>query len=221
MSFWKIVIILAVCLLLVVTGIYLDGASFIGNLIAGAFDVLITVTIIAWLLQRQRKKQWRKVRSQIVEAITQHISNIASEYMTHFYGPGFDLLSFAEDIGAGYEKASPRTATALQKMADMLQKAERPDDAREKAEELHSVIKWDIAQIRDSLLPRILAMEFDETELVAVLGELDNAERRWVNQIIIDKEVSAGDQFSAAVNTFRTATQVYQYIANHGEVPQT
>jgi len=217
MNFWKLVVILAVCLILLVIGIYLDSAGFLGNLIAGAIDVLITVTIIAWLLQRQRRKQWKRVRSQIISAITQHIGNMASEYMTHFYGPGFDLLAFTEDVGAGYEKASPRTATALRKMVEMLEGAKRPDDSREKAEELHSAIKWDIAQIRNSLLPRILALEFDETELVSVLGELDNADRHWINQIIIDREISAGDQFPAAVDTFKAAAHVYEYLVNHGE----
>lgn len=217
MNALKVVGIVAGCLLLLVIGVFLDDKGFIGNLLAGAIEVLVTVTVIAWLLQRQRRKQWSKVRVQIISALTQHIGNIASEYMTHFYGPGLHLLNFAEDIGAGYHKADPRTVAALQAMIRNMEEAPRPDESSEQAEKLHSVIKWDITQIRDTLLPRILAIECDEPELASVLGELDNADRRWVNQIIIDKEVCAGDQYSAAVDTLKAAAHVYQYLVSHSE----
>ena len=73
----------------------------------------------------------------------------------------------------------------------------------------------DITQIRDSLLPRIIDIECDEPELVSLLGELDNADRRWVNQMILDKEVAAGDQHSAAVDVLREAARVYEYLVDH------
>lgn len=217
MNALKVVVITTVCSVLLVIGMILDFKGFIGNLLAGAIEVLVTVTVIDWLLQRQRRKQWEKVRVQIISALTQHIGNIASEYMTHFYGPGLQLLNFAEEIGAGYHKADPRTAAALRSMIRNLEEAPEPDESREQAEKLHSVIKWDIAQIRDTLLPRTLAIECDEPELASVLGELDNADRRWVNQIILDREVCAGDQYSAAIDTLKAAARVYRYLVSHSE----
>jgi hypothetical protein len=211
----RIIVIAIVCLPLFLMGMLLDWKGFIQNLSAGAIEIIITVTIIDWLLQQQRRKRWQRVRAQIVAALTQHIGNMASEYATNFYGRELRLLDFVEDIGAGYFVAKPQTAKAIQLMVKNMEEAPRPDDYREQAENLHSVIQWDVTQIRDSLLPRIIDIECDEPELVSLLGELDNADRRWVNQMIIDEEVAAGNQYPEAINLLREAAHVYEYLTNH------
>ena len=138
--------------------------------------------------------------------------------MTNFYGPGLHLLDYAEDIGVGYWVAEPRTVKAIQSMVENMEEAPRPDNHPELAEKLHSVIQWDITQIRDSLLPRVIDIECDEPELVSLLGELDNADRRWVNQMILAKEMAAGDQYSEAIKLLREAACVYEYLAKHPAV---
>ena len=210
------VVLIITCLALAIIGLILDSKSFTVNLLNSAIDVILTVTVIDWLLDRQRSKQWDKVRSQIITALTWHIGNIASEYMTTFHGRDFDLIAFVEDVGVGYEKPQPRTAKALISMVKMMENHSQPDDARELAEKVYSIIKWDMAQIRESLLPRVLAIETDEIELVSAMGNLDNAYRRWVNEIIIDQEISSGDQYKTAIETLRSVANLYQYLVDHG-----
>jgi hypothetical protein len=128
------------------------------------------------------------------------------------------LLDFTEDIGAGYWEAKPQTVKAIQSMVENMEEAPRPGDHTEQAESLHSVVQWDITQIRDSLLPRVIDIECDEPELVNLLSALDNADRRWVNQMILDREVAAGDQYSAAIDLLREAARVYGYLVDHPSV---
>ena len=197
-------------------GLILDSKTFTVNLLNSAIDVILTVTVIDWLLERQRRKQWDKVRSQIITALTWHLGNIASEYMVTFRGPGFDLIAFTEDVGAGYEKPLPQTAKAMASMVEMMKNHPHPNDARSLAEKVYSIIKWDLIQIRDSLMPRVLAIETDEIELVSVMGNLDNAFRRWANEIVIDQEISSGDQYEAAIETLSATANLYQYLVEHG-----
>jgi hypothetical protein len=214
----RLAAITVVCLVLFLTGMFLDWKGFIGNASAGAIEVIITVTVIDWLLQRQRRKRWQGVRAQILVALTQHIGNMASEYMSNIYGPGLHLLDFTEDIRAGYWEAKPQTVKAIQSMVKNMEEAPRPDDHTEQAESLHSVIQWDVTQVRDSLLPRVIDIECDEPELVSLLSALDNADRRWVNQMILDREVAAGNQYSAAIDLLREAARVYGYVVDHPSV---
>ncbi len=205
------------CIVLLLIGVALDYRGFIGNLAAGAFYLVITITLIDWLLERQRSRQWSKVRAQIVSALTSHLANIASEYMVTFRGPKHDLIAFTEAVGAGHEKAIERTAKAMHSMVGMMETSPKPLDGQDQAENAYSAIKWDLTQILESLLPRILALEENETELVTRLGSLDNAHREWVNEIIMDREISSGDQYSAAINTLRAAATVYDYLVDHSD----
>jgi hypothetical protein len=212
MTIRRAIVIAVVCLVFLATGIVVDWKGFIGNVAAGAIEIVVTVTIIDWLLRQQRRKRWQRVRSQIISALTQHIGNIVTEYMINFHGPELRLLDFSAEIGEGYLVPKPQTANALRSMVENMEQAPVPEDSRALAEQLHSAIQWDITQIRSSLLPRIIDIECDEPELVSLLGEFDNADRRWVNQRIIDKAVAAGNQYSAAIDVLREATCVYEYL---------
>ena len=148
----RILIIAVACILLLALGLALDWKGFTGNLIAGAIEVIVTVTIIDWLLQRQRRRQWQKVRTQIVGALTQHIDNIVDEYQTTFYGPELDLIGLNATAGP-YGVPNPNTAKALETAIARLEEAPRPEDSKERAERLYTTIKWDINQILMTLLP--------------------------------------------------------------------
>lgn len=215
MTIRKILVITLACLFLLVIGLVIDWEGFIGNLMAGAIEVIITVTVIDWLLQRQRRARWQKVRTQIVNALTQHIDNLKDEYQTRFYGPELNLLSIGMKAGP-YGVPNTQTAEVLRSMVEQMEKAPPPEDPAEKVKELHSAIKWDIEQILSILLPRVLAIECDEAELVSLLGGFDNTVRRWRNEIRVDEEISLGsDQYSTAIETLKAATVVYEYLASH------
>ncbi len=214
---WTIAVI-AFVVLLFILGILLDYKGFLVNLIASAIVVIISITVIDQILIRRRRNQWKRVRAQIISALLGHIGNMASEFAISIRLPRkYDLLAYVDETGEGYSSPEPKTAQALHKMAERMKTAPVPDDAREQAEQLYKLIKWDIEQIRSVLLPRILAMETEEPELVSVLSELDNADRYWVNQYILDKEVSAGDQFDAAAKFLNRMADVYQYFVDYPE----
>ena len=207
--------IVLVIVVLFLTGFLLDFKGFLVNLIASAITVILTVTVINWFLIRQRRNQWKRVRSQIITALLNHIGNMTSEYSINIQLPReYDLIAYVEQTGKGYDTPTAETAWALKEMAKKMRTAPIPHDSKEQAEKVHKLIKWDIEQIRSVLLPRILAMETEEPELVHILSELDSAERRWVNQYIMDEEVSAGDQFGAAIDFLKCMADVYQYIVD-------
>ncbi len=208
---WTIAVI-AFVVLLFILGILLDYKGFLVNLIASAIVVIISITVIDQILIRRRRNQWKRVRAQIISALLGHIGNMASEFAISIRLPRkYDLLAYVDETGEGYSSPEPKTAQALHKMAERMKTAPVPDDAREQAEQLYKLIKWDIEQIRSVLLPRILAMETEEPELVSVLSELDNADRYWVNQYILDKEVSAAAKF------LNRMADVYQYFVDYPE----
>ena len=215
MTIRKIFIVALTCLFLFAIGVAMDCRGFIGNLIAGAIEVIVTVTVIAWLLQRQRRAQWQRVRTQIVSALTQHVDNIKDEYQTSFYGPGLNLMGLGMEEGP-YGVPNPQTAKVLRSMIRKMEEAPRPEDSVEKAKALHSEIKWDIEQILSVLMPRVLAIECDEPELVTLLGEFDNVARRWRNEIIVDEKISLGcDQYSTAIEALKAAADIYEYFMSH------
>ncbi len=208
-----VVLVLTVLLL---TGFLIDCKGFGVNLIASAVSIIVTVTAINWLLIYQRRSQWKKVRSQTMVALLGHIWNMALEFMMHINPKGnWELTSFASEAGLDYSKPSPETARALRKMAEIMKNIREPDGSRKQAEELHKIIKYDIDLICSNLLPRIMAIETDEPELVSVLCGLDNSDREWVDQYIMDKEILSGDQYKAAAKFLDSMATIYQYIVDH------
>ena len=138
MTIRKVLFVTLACLFLLVIGSVLDWEGFIGNLVAGAIEVIITVTVIDWLLERRRKTRWQKVRTQIVQALTQHIDNVKDEYQIRFYGPELDLLSIGMKAGL-YGVPNPQTAKALRSMVEQMEKAPPPENSAEKAKELVAI----------------------------------------------------------------------------------
>lgn len=205
--------------LLLFAGFILDSKGFLVNLIASAISITLTVTLINWLMVRQRRSQWKSVRSQIITALLSHIGNMTSEYATgiEIRKNKYDLIAFVTDTGKGYSTPKQETASALKKMAEIMKETPKMDNAREQAERLHKVIEWDVGQICNVLLPRIMAMDTDEPEFVHVLSELDNANREWVNQYIMDKEISSGEQYEAAAVFLERMADVYHYIVDHAD----
>jgi hypothetical protein len=216
---WPIVIFFTLFLICIVIGIiFYDAPQFLGNLLAGLagvfFSFAIALLFVNSLVDHYRKQEWRRVRTLIISALTLHIGNIASEYMVHLYGPGLNLLNFSEDIAIGYREAHPQTKAALQSIVKMLEET-HPVEAQEQAVQLHSVIEWDLTQIRTTLLPRVLIIAYDESEFANLLTELDNSDREWVNEIHVQNTVAAGNPYKAAINTLKAATRVYEYLISY------
>jgi hypothetical protein len=199
--------------ILIIAGALLDWKGFLVNLIASAIVVIISITVINQIVMQRRRNQWKRVRSQIISAILNHFGNIIGEYETNVHlDKDYYLMGYVEETGIGYDEPENKTAIALQRMAEKMRTLPKPENSREQSEQLHEIIKWDIEQIRSVLLPRILAMETEEPELVSLLSALDNADRYWVNQYIMDKEISSGEQFEAASEFLKSMADVYEYI---------
>ena len=201
------------CPLFFIIGIYLDWQGFIGNLAAGGIEILITITVIDRLLERERRERWEKAREQIFSALTQHIYNLMCEYQIHFHSPKLELTGCtSRESAKGLYTAHRATADALKCIVKNMEEAPRPSNSREQAERTYKAIQWDINQILMSLLPRIIEIEHNELTLVNLLSEFDNANRNWVNQKIMDKEVGAGDQYKAAIELLKQATNIYLHL---------
>lgn len=63
MNMRRVILAVTACLFFFLIGMLLDWKGFIGNVSVGVIEITITVTIIDWLLQQQRRKRWQRVRA--------------------------------------------------------------------------------------------------------------------------------------------------------------
>ncbi len=92
MNLKTVAVVAVVCLVLVAAGLVIDAKGFAINMIASAIGIIVTVTLVDWLLERKRRRRWTKAREQIITALLWHLGNIACESMTHFHNQQFDFI---------------------------------------------------------------------------------------------------------------------------------
>jgi len=79
-------------------GFLVDGRGFVGNLVAAALEILLTVTNVAWLIERDNRRRWARARGHILLAVTHHMARIAQEFMAHLEGDEVEELMARQDL---------------------------------------------------------------------------------------------------------------------------
>ena len=92
MTIRRLLLIIFTFLSLLIFGLALDLTGFLGNLIAGAIEVLLTVTILNWLIQIRQGRRWARTRGQLMSAISYHLATIAHEFMASLEGDAIEEL---------------------------------------------------------------------------------------------------------------------------------
>jgi hypothetical protein len=190
-------VLVSIVAIAIVPGLLLDPLPFIGNLLAEtagvAASILVGLTLIERLMQRQRTRQWERVSHQTVRAILAHIMDIGLEYymllpvsirkeeqefMYYYYE--LDLPS--EKAAEGLARISKHVLGHKQELAALSSR-----DFREH-------IAPHICQLRDVLTPRVLELN-DDPSLVEVLMEVETAERSWMYHLGLEDCFGAPKEF--------------------------
>jgi hypothetical protein len=221
---WLRGVLLALAALALALLLIRPDTSIVHDLGPSVIEIALTAAIIDWLFERQRRRDWQKVRLQVTSGLSFHVANIATHFLAKLYGPGLDLLRHADDISGGFNTPATRTSTALEAMVSELMNVSRDipwlDTLMEQTEDLYQAIQWDMAEIRNVLLPRMLATAIEGPNLPRLLGDLDAALRDWELQRLLQREISAGDPFFSGARLFlRASANVYAYLVEHGEHP--
>jgi len=207
----KLALIAAAAVGLMAIGFLMDGRGFVGNLIAAALEILLTVTIVAWLIERGNRRRWAGARGHILLSVTHHMARIAHEFMVHLEGDEVEELMARQDldgdIAEGYDYPLEEAERAIAGIANLMRNTGHELMSRQAAENLHESIRGDLAQVRGSLAPMTVALG-DEPELAGFLSEFDHAARCWTSHFPLS-DWSAAYHYIDAVDLMNATSRTY------------
>lgn len=225
----RLALIIAGAVALIVFGFLLDGRGFGGNLVAAALEILLTVTIIAWLIERSSRRRWGRARGNILLAVTYQMAKLAHEFMAHLEGEEVEALMTRQDldgsIAEGYDHPAKEAEDAITSMAELMKTTGHELMSRQGAKSLYEGIRGDLAQVRGSLTPLTVALG-DEPELAGRLVELDHAARRWTSQFPLDDYsavyhyVDAVDLMGAISSAYSCCMGLYEGLVSESKAKQ-
>jgi|SRR5579864_4877113 len=208
-------VIFLVCL---AVGLRLDAKSMTVNLAAGFVCTAVGIPVAIWIidsyLKHTARRRWSRVDILTYRAIAAHLCDSAVEILI-----GIDVLNDLRpmpDIQEGRDKPDPKTIEGLSALAKLLRATPNPanNDLSDKAIECYKASKWDLDQLCDSLLPRVIEYS-DEQDLIDALIVLDGVRRTLHNSMIGHEQVVTGGVFCHLPELVEASAQVYTALLNH------
>jgi hypothetical protein len=190
-------VLVSIVAVAIVPGLLLNPQPFIENLLAevagAAASILVGLTLVERLMQRQRARQWERVRLQTVRAILAHIMDIGLEYYMllpvsirqqehEFIYCYYELELPSEEAAQGLARISKHVLGYKQELAPLSSGG------------FHEHITPHIYQLRDVLTPRVLELN-DDPNLVEALMEIETAERTWMYHLGLENRFGASEEF--------------------------
>lgn len=177
-------------LVLIVIGFSYDTKGYISNILAeitGLFlSIIVAVLLVERFTEKQRKKRWERVRVLSHRAIAHHLNNIILELFNHFSIQGHDAIIVPPD---NRNQSDAYSKLQMDKLIEQInQLIAQHQIQTESIREYFNSIKWDIAQIRHDLMPRIIQSS-DNQELINVLIEFDDIVQDLQNIVIVKKPI--------------------------------
>jgi hypothetical protein len=120
----------------------------------------------------------------------------------------------------GRDQPDPRTIEGLTALASLLRKVPDPssNDLSDKAIVYYEENKWDLDQLCESLLPRVVECS-DEQDLIDALTELDFVRRAFHTSIIAHRQVVTGGVYVHVAELVDASAGVYGALLNHWKPP--
>jgi hypothetical protein len=208
-------VIVLVCL---AVGLRLDAKSVIVNLTAGLVCTVVSIPIAIWIIDRYLKytarRQWSRVDTLTYRATATHLCDSAVEILI-----GMDVLDDLrpmENIQAGRDKPDPKAIEGVSALSNLLRAVPNPanNDIYDKAIECYKACKWDLDQLCDSLLPRIIEYS-DEQDLIDSLILLDGFRRTLHHSMIGNELAGTGGVFYHLPELVAAVAQVYGTLLSH------
>jgi len=209
------VFIAAICL---VTGFQIDAKSMSVNVLAGLACIAFGIPIAIWIVDRYLKhiarRRWSRVDTLTYRAIATHLCDSAVEILI-----GIDVLNDLRPmapIQEGRDRPDAQTIEGLIALAKLLRAVPNPanNDLSDAAIECYKASKWDLDQVCDSLLPRVIEYS-DDQDLIDALIELDAVRRTLHNSMIAHQQVVTGGVFYHLPELVDASAKVYRALLNH------
>ena len=207
-----------VAMVCLAAGLLLDPKSMGVNLLAGIVCTALGIPVAIWIIDRYLKRiarrRWSRVDTLTYRAIAAHLCDSAVEILI-----GIDVLNDLrpmEPIQEGRNEPDAQTIEGLGALSGLLRAVPNPgnNDLSDAAIECYKASKWDLDQLCDSLLPRVIEYS-DEQDLIESLIELDAVRRALHNSMIGHQQAVTGGVFCHLPELVDASAQVYGALLNH------
>lgn len=184
----------------------------------------ITVILIEKAGERRKNLSTHLLRMHTYEAIANHICNIGIEIPKHFPYVESELVN---DIRSGYYVFKPEAAKALENIAEILEQRIPNFDYQEIVDKqiygFYDSVVWDLNNISDILLPRILyffddqGLVDDDYRAIDLLMIIETARRNIQHYLFVDRTGSMLVK-SDLVRMTRIMASLYRHIIHIKDV---
>jgi hypothetical protein len=209
---WVLWLAVAASVVAVVVGLFLDPRGFTVNLLASVVAIIagvgVAVRLIDPIIRARRRREWLKVADATLAAIRTHVIEVVVQFWVGFGGPGGNML---ENMLKGRDVLSRRALVGMDELMIFL----RGINPETETDSVYDDVKWDLGQIRDVLIPRVILTADDES-LVTPLVALEDAERRWAHYLIGDQQAVIGGTLRGAIDVLEASRTLYAALLEHG-----
>ncbi len=208
-----ILLLTTLALLLIISGFFYDTQGFVSNILAeitGLFlGIVVAILLVDRITENQRKKKWERVRQISHRTIAHHLNNIVLELFNHFALTKDNSIITPlnnTDLSDTYQK--PNLNKVIQQIKKLMALEQiQPESVRA----YFNAIKWDIAQIRSDLMPRIIQSS-DQQELIDALIEFDDLMQDLQSMLIIKRQIIQPTFYLTFEQVFEKINDIYKLL---------
>jgi len=192
------------------------------NLLAGfacaGLGVLVAIWVVDRYIRNTARMRWSRVDVLTYRAIAAHLCDAMVQLLIDT--PVLRNLNPMTSIQEGRDRPDARTIEGLTALASMLRAVPNPgnNDLSDAAIAYYEGGRWDLDQLCDSLLPRVIEYS-DEQDLIDALIEFDSVRRALHTSIIAHKLVVTGGVFVHLAELVDASSNVYRSLLNHWRLP--
>jgi hypothetical protein len=218
------------------------GLENVSAELAGALlAVVLTVTIVEWLLKDLRVEQWKRVRGQTLNAIQTRIEQIGGEFAS--YAPAEETLDYVEvmvkeqperhhlralrGLHRAIETNIANLSTGVGVPAEHSPEDEYQVEAQASSQPLEEAVRPHVQALEETLTPRVLELD-QQPELAGRLMELEKAAWLWnrkvqpvhnpgLRDVNISRWTAAAQFLNSAICVFELASEESRIQSSRGK----
>jgi len=219
-----VILLVLAAVIAIAVGFVVSPDGFVGNLIAELTGILVGValalTIAEELSRRRHHEQWARVRRQTLRSLCGYIETVALDFAMALPEAPLDVRTNAHwmdypqvaEVKAASEGLRDLEAQLKEKASEL---SDQADLSKSSSRTLFDETNQNLLAIRDVIAPRILMLD-EDPDLSRLLGDLEEADRRWAMVLPAIEEWGVPDSegWGEATNVFHRARLVYDHAAN-------
>lgn len=202
-------------LLSTIIGIMLDFQAFTSNIISEIVGLLISIVVGLFVVDKYtsfyQAKQWNQVRSLTYKSIASHLCEISIQTIIIF--PVKDNRPIRA-LNVGRFKPNHDTILAMDQVIDEIRQISIKLDTKSATDfpyNLYEVIEWDLDQIQDILIPRVVQSS-DDQEFINMLIELDSSRESLYTSVISRNKVTANEGLNNVIKLLELCRGIYSKL---------